>query len=438
MTDDPNDHPPNDHPPSDHPPVDGGFTPPLPPLPDGILNSGDDANFKPWEQRPAPGMSSGGGYGGALSPAEAQRQAATDTALAVKLAQAGERLENYQFDFVVDNQAQVAHYALFNRHTTPAAGPQREGGDNADLWRDFHEEKLYDTRRVVLHHFHLFEWFPQSPGRFHTFEARDLRRQANDMLTLTADGHTYYSPPGKAAMIRGGIGAVRLRPRIVGGEPHYFMSASSNGVCHEGFPVLVPRRFYGPLKARINADGAVPVTLSGEMRYLDGDLPAFFASRRDLLGCYLHVDNLQVLPAPRAGVTQFSVSVAVAFSGTFQGQAGDYMTYCTFDPARRDDLQRTVEWISQFYVAGQHQGQVLTDFDETRAHFPGAVFGLAGLLDSQLNRPRVEQVLAQRGYNPQAGQPLVVLLQTVNRTINTEGGPYIEGNVNITNGNFNP
>jgi len=103
----------------------------------------------------------------------------------------------------------------------------------------------------------------------------------------------------------------------------------------------------------------------------------------------------------------------------------------------RDDLQRTVEWISQFYVAQQHQGQVLTDFDETRQWFAGAVFGLAGLLDGQLDRPRIEQVLAQRGYNPQAGQPLVVLLQTVNRTINTEGGPYFEGDVNVTHGNVN-
>jgi hypothetical protein len=397
---------------------------------------GDD-NFKPWEQRPAPGMNMGGGPR-IPSPSEDAQQAANDTVLAAKLTQAGERLENYHFDFVVDNQARIAHYALFNRQTTPAAGPERAGDDNAALWRDFLAEKLYDTRRVTLHHFHLFEWFPQSPGRFHTDEARDLRRQANDMLTLTVDGRTYYSPPGKAAMIRGGIGAVRLRPRIVGGEPHYFMTASSNGVCHEGFPVLVPRRFYGPLKAQMNADGAVPVTLSGEMRYLDGDLPAFFSSRRDLLGCYLHVDDVQTLPAPRAGVTQFSISVAVAFTGVFQGQAGDYMTYCTFDPASRSDLERTVQWISQFYVAGQHQGQVLTDFDETRQWFAGAVFGLAGLLDSQLDQPRIKQVLSARGYSPQAGQPLVVLLQTVNRTINTEGGPYIEGDVNVTHGNFNP
>jgi hypothetical protein len=372
------------------------------------------------------------------SAAETARQAATDTALAAKLTQAGERLENYHFDFVVDNQAQVAHYALFSRQSTPAAGQQREGGDNAALWRDFHAEALYDTRRVTLHHFHLFEWFPQSPGRFHTGEARDLRQQANDMLTLTVDGQTYYSPPGKAAMIRGGIGAVRLRPRIVGGEPHYFMSASSNGVCHEGFPVLVPRRFFGPLKAQINADGAAPVTLSGEMRYLDGDLPAFFTSRRDLLGCYLHVDDVQTLQAPRAGVTQFSISVAVAFSGVFQGRAGDYMTYCTFNPASRADLERTVQWISQFYVAGQHQGQVLTDFDETRPWFAGAVFGLAGLMDGQVDQARIQQVLAARGYNPQAGQPYVVLLQTINHNINTEGGPYFEKGVNVTRDPLNP
>jgi hypothetical protein len=393
----------------------------------------DPRPFKPWEQRPAPGMTTGGG--GSSGPNTAH--ALADAELAHKLTQAGERIENYQFDFLVDTQAQLAHYALFSAHTTPAAGPERTGDDNAALWRDFHERRLYDTRRVTLDHFHLFEWFPQSPGRFHTAEARDIRQIANEQLNLTVDHKTYYSPPGKAAMIRGGIGAVRLKPRIVGGEPHYYLTASSNGVCHEGFPVLVPRRFYGQLKPQLDADGAVPVTLSGEMRYIAGDTPAFFASRRDLQGVFLHVDELKILLKPRAEVTQFGISVAVAFQGVFQNNPGQYVTYCTFDPAVKGDLERAVQWLGQFYVSDQHQGRVLTDFDETWPWFDNAVFGLAGMLSGELDQKLIQKVLIENNLNPQAGQAFTVIIQNIAKQINTEGGPYIEGNVNITNGNFN-
>ncbi|MCC6189546.1 MAG: hypothetical protein IT318_10945 [Anaerolineales bacterium] len=379
-------------------------------------------DFKPWEQRPAPGMRVG-----AHSNPMAGPQAATDAELIAKLAQASERIDNYQLPPLIDQQVQLLHYPLLGRQSTPAGGLSLKGEDNAQVWAKFVAEELFDTRRVTLEHFHLFEWFPLAPGRYHTNYAQQMRAEAARELKLQVDGHTYYTPAGKASMVEGGVGAVRLRPRQVAGEPHYFMTASSSGVCHEGFPVLVPRRFYGPLKARMNAEGAAPVTLSGEMRYIDGETPAFFKSRRDFPGLYLHVDQVEALAAPRAGVTRYLISVAAAFLGAFQGQDGQYVTFCSFDPATAGEVERATQWMEQFYVASQYHGVVITDFDEVRPRFPGAVFALPDLLSGKLDQAKVQTFLAQHGFGQEAGKNFFLFY----REINTQGGNYYEGPVTV-------
>jgi hypothetical protein len=298
------------------------------------------------------------------------------------------------------------------------------------------EEQMFDTRRVTLVHFHLFEWFPLTPGTFHTARAAQQRRAALETLTPTGEERgeqVYFNPLGKASMLRGGVGAVRLRPRMVAGAPHYFMSAASGGVCHEGFPVLVPRRFYGPFKARLLAQGVVPATLSGEMRYLpDEALPAFFEGRREVPRLYLHVDQMDLLPAPRSDVTSTLVSVAAAFAGTFAGQEGVYATYASFDPANPDELERIARWLEETYVGAGHAGVMVTDFDEVRPRFPNAPFGLPDLMAGQLDTARVRAFLAGQGLDPNAGESFLVVYQE----INTGGGAYIAGDVRVEGGDF--
>lgn len=380
----------------------------------------EDPDFKPWEQRPAPGMGSGGGG----RPAEAP-----DEPLPARLVQA---LEEHHMQGMIDQQTDLAHYPMVNRHATPDGDRHLEAASNEEVWQQFVREALYDTRRARLEHFHLFEWFPLAPGKFHTPEARDNRAAAQQMLVRLPDGRAYYDPLGKASMVRGGIGAVRLRPRMIQGEPHYFMSVSSNGVCHEGFPVLVPRRFYGPLKARLLADGAVPVSLSGEMRYLLDDMPTFFGGRREIPHLYLHVDDLSILDAPRPEVSTYTVSAAVSFVGRFQDREGLYLTYATFDPADSGSLARACQWIEGFYVSEQYRGVVVTDFDEVSPRFSNAVFGLPDLMAGKLDDQGVREFLEQHNLSPEAGRPFFL----VYREINTQGGAYIEGDVDLGGGDF--
>lgn len=376
-------------------------------------------DMKPWEQRAAPGMGRGSG----------QASQSPEPELPGKMAQG---LDGSDMRQIINQQSRLAHLPMVNHFSTPDTDLTRTVTSNEEAWRLFVQEQLYDTRRVRLEHFHLFEWFPLTPGRFHTDEAKFNRQMAYDMMERTPQGHAYFNPYGKASMLRGGIGAVRLRPRLISNEAHFFMTASSNGSCHEGFPVLIPRRFYGPLKARLLQEGAVPVNLEGEMRYLIEELPSFFAGHREIPQLYLHVDVLEALPSPRGEVSGYAVSVAISFAGEVQGNEGLYASYATFDPSSSQSLAHTINWLGQFYVTERYKGVVVTDFDEVKARFPQAVFGLPDLMAGKLDAAGVKDFLKRQGLDEKVDERFLLIY----KEINTQGGAYIAGNVYTEGGEF--
>lgn len=387
----------------------------LPDLADLDGQLGGPSPIKPWEQRIAPGMSGGS----APNPRRVEAPRSLDHVC--------QALGRDGFAAIVNQQTDLVHLPMVKTHSSSSADLDCQVASNEEAWRLFVEEHLYDTRRVTLEHFHLFEWFPHAPGIFHTPEGRQHREVASQYMEPTPDGSAVFNPVGKLTMLKGGIGAVRLRPRNIDREPHYFMTASSNGICHEGFPVLIPRRFYGPLKARILDEGAVPVTVGGEMRYVPETAVSFFPERRSMPLLYLHVDELQVLPKPRQRVTTYLINVVASFIGDFEGRRGSYATFAAFDPAQRSSLSEAISWLEGIYVGAMHDGIVITDFDEVRPRFPQAVFGLPSLMAGALDRRQVRELLAAQGYPADVGDAFFV----VYNEINTQGGAYISGNVHV-------
>ncbi len=388
---------------------------------DGLANKRGNpgGDFHPWEQRIGPGMAAGGGSSSSLPEPEFPERLV-----------AGVNREEIQA--MIDDQTSLSHYPQVNRFQPGKKDNAENPDSNEKVWSLFTQEKLYDTRRVTLDHFHLFEWFPLSPGKFHTYEGRERRRLALDMMFTASDGHRFFDPSGKASMLNGGVGAVRLRPRLIAGEPYFFMSVSSNGVCHEGFPVLVPRRFYAQVKPRLLDEGAAPVTISGEMRYLYEPLPSFFEGHREIPSLYLHVDELKLLPSPRPEVSKFTVSAAISFTGNVEGKEGIFATYATFDPADPASINKAINWMEQYYVTQLYKGVVITDFDEVIPRFPGAIFNLPDLMAGKLAQGPLQEFLKSQGFSQDAGKNFIV----VYKEINTQGGAYIEGDVNTGGGDF--
>ena len=357
-------------------------------------------SIRPWEQRAGPGM---GGGGGGDSPDEPM-----SAPLAEGRVYGAEQPAN--LEVVIDRQTGLAALARPDLHTPAQGHRAKQAQTNEEIWRQFMAEQLYDTKRVTLEQFHLFEWFPLSPGAYHTAAAGRARREAFAELERGAGSHIYFNPGGKARMVRGGVGVVRLRPQPIDTEPYYFMTASANGVCHEGFPVLIPRHFYGQIKERILVYGAAPATLSGEMRYIpDQDATRIFGTRRDLPLLYLHVDEVKVLDKPRDGVDAFAVSVAAAFFGEVDHQPGTYMTFATFNPANAASLEHARDWIEEFYVATLYNGHVVTDFDAVQPRFPGAVFGLGAVMAGEIDPGRVQQLLSAAGLDASCAERVTVV-----------------------------
>jgi hypothetical protein len=394
---------------------------PLPILP----SEGTDTDMRPWEQRAVGAMGDGGdsdAYSAMSAAPGAPKLFATD--------------DSDELAVILGRQIATAGVQHIDAHTAAAGDGSAAAQTNAAVWELFTTERLYDTKRVSLEQFHLFEWFPLSPGLYHTRHAAIARRAA--FQEIQQQGQTYFHPRGKAQMVQGGVGAVRLLPARVDGEDYYFMTASSSGICHQGFPVLVPRHFYGPIKERILHFGAAPVSLSGEMRYVrdqDAEVAQLFGGRRDLPRLYLAVDQLELLDRPRDGVDDFAVSVVVSFYGVVDAMAGTYVTFATFNPRDSQGVERVCDWIEEFYVQGLHNGQVVTDFDAVRSRFPQAVFGLSTILRGELNQHEVQKLLVNAGLaNPDQAAHATTVINTyyIGTIANSTGvaiGPGARANV---------
>jgi len=117
-------------------------------FPNGLPNMPDEP-FQPWEQRVAPGMQGGG----------ASAEETMSAPLADGRVYGAE--QPAELAGVIDRQIGLAALSRPDLHA-PAQGERAtEAQTNEDLWSRFVAEQLYDTKRVTLEHFHLFEWFPQ-------------------------------------------------------------------------------------------------------------------------------------------------------------------------------------------------------------------------------------------------------------------------------------
>jgi hypothetical protein len=94
---------------------------------------------------------------------------------------------------------------------------------------------------MTLENFLLFEWFPRSPGLFYTDYAMSPRDEAMfrvisvprspglahidyAMTEQNVRDYMYiFDPYGKTSMLKGDIGSIRLKPRVIETDKVWFM-----------------------------------------------------------------------------------------------------------------------------------------------------------------------------------------------------------------------
>jgi hypothetical protein len=294
----------------------------------------------------------------------------------------------------------------------PGCAPviEREYFINGKFWRDVLVERLRSRAVVHLRKFTILEWFPRAPGLFHTRSGGESRRiafhtqldPATPGLPVPApdDFMEIYSLRGKASMIDGGLGCLRLRDKMTADGRVWFMSASSNAVAHEGVPVGLPDAIYGQIIDQIAEYGSVLADVTGRLAFVPKGLTAAY---RDSLGVpmlYLRVEQLRILSKPGEYLEIPVASAAVTFRkrkdppvrpGTFDRPRFP-TAYVTFTPGQHGNLWSRLDWLER-YVREFCDGTIITDFDEHVSHFPDAVFALSRISTGQLDPVAIEAAL---------------------------------------------
>ncbi len=327
-------------------------------------------------------------------------------------------LSDQDVAFVVVTQLSTINYLRPTERLQPL--PDRRYTDNTSLWKDILERRLRANVVLTLEHFLLSEWFPRSPGLFHTQNAETARKAAMHFIesqphqpdlddvddadrerryetpgaALVSPEFTYiFNPYGKMNMLGGGIGSIRLRDKQIQFGRVWFMSASSTRVAHEGFPVAVPDEYYQRHADVISTKGFLPCTLVGRLQFLPEDLVKVYRGYTGVPQLYLLVEQIRPGEFPEDTESQpFRVSIPITFESRYEGYPRMYAAYVTFYPSKQGSLERRVEWLEKSYVTGLYRGRVVTDFDEQEVHFTNAVFTLQRVMKGEIDKDQLNQL----------------------------------------------
>ena len=311
----------------------------------------------------------------------------------------------------------------------PAGAGMRVYADNEPLWNDLLHERLWATATITLEHFWLSEWIPLRPGLFHTRDARRSRRMAErDLLRddrgaremldrearragrdlsdetvarLRNEAINVFLPRGKARMLDGGVGSIRLRPRQRDGGTLWFLGASSTPVAHEGIVVAVGQDHYDAVIADVRAFGAVQCTVRGRLAYLPTEFDPLYRQVIRVPQLHLDVEELVAGRAMERGAFIASGAVLVR-SDAHLPQPRDYYgplaeglgaAYVSFPAGVPGAIESACDWLRSAYVDGVMGGTVITDFDEQVRRFPGATFELEAVRERTVSRDDALDVL---------------------------------------------
>lgn len=257
---------------------------------------------------------------------------------------------------------------------------------NEQIWDAIISEKLRRTDvNIVLDKFNVFDWFPRSPGLYHTNDAKYAREEAYHRILSSENGLIVFDPYGKHSMLEGGIGNIRLKPINLDGNEYVFLSASSNSVCHEGFPVAMPIEMYNKCLDEISENGIISLSLIGKLKFIPDKYVNLYHFYSGVPQMYLLINDI-IYPKSRidSKKNNLKVSIAVSFISNFEYEKKIYATYVNFNPSDKISFKDSVRWMEEDYVLRKYNGQIVTDFDERMVHFRDANFSLSKVMNLKI------------------------------------------------------
>lgn len=313
-------------------------------------------------------------------------------------------ISEYDVEYLINSQLSVANYLLPTETSSPKSS--HNFYQNKNIWDAILNEEIRPGMEIRLESFYITEWFPRSPGLYFTETGRQSRdsahhqvekmemNQSESKYAVDADGSvvTVYNPWGKIAMLNGGLGTLRLKPVHNEHGQAWFMCATSNGISHEGVPLLVSHDIFQKCIDQIATTGSWHGTIIGQLKFISDKIVSLYSDYTDVPQLYLEVE--QIVPEKAQNkIYDIAVSIAVSFISSYEGEEKLYASYVFFDPSRKESFNRNVNWMQDTYVEGEYRGKIVTDFDEQRSHFPDAVFSLEKIMDFNLDKNNIDATL---------------------------------------------
>ncbi|MBQ1028922.1 hypothetical protein KBX26_02730 [Micromonospora sp. C97] len=314
---------------------------------------------------------------------------------------------NEELYVAVNAQLETAN--LIKSENGPGGRPYARFSTNEEFWLAVFREQLRSGSIVRLDSFAISEWFPRSPGLFHTVHGTTNREMAQDRL-YPAYSHevealrevdptlSVFTLAGKSAMLDGGFGCVRLRNRPTDQGLLWFMSASATGVAHEGIPIGLPDNIRAQVSDDIANQGAAFGNLVGRLLFVPTILNPLYADYTGVPQLYLLVEEFS--PSLHESPLPVIASAAVSFRRARHFQNEEHSSYAAayvpFSPGVNGDLDRRLEWLEAY--VDRHGGTVITDFDEHRSRFRHAPFSLNKVANGEIDESEIMDALGGDSY----------------------------------------
>ncbi|MDG4771840.1 hypothetical protein [Solwaraspora sp. WMMD792] len=300
---------------------------------------------------------------------------------------------------IVDHLKDLLEVGQYAKGDTSFLSDENSQPKNLNSEVDFWDTVLHSRPaagfRVTIETVCITEWLPYSPGQYHTERARRQRLLALrqiDSITDRPDGTKLveFNPYGKASMVSGGIGSLRLAPKDTGMGLVHFLGASSSGYSYKGFPVAFDANCYDRLESDIRARGYSWGRLVGELRILPSTDDRIQYPRR-MPRYYLLASDF----TRSAEVDTRPTASAQIIYGTTQS-AANRKSWCFthFKPSRHDsELYAGIEWMEDYARRNSRKAggdiSIISDFDELHNHFADVEFPLRDAVHYKLNMPRL-------------------------------------------------
>jgi len=258
---------------------------------------------------------------------------------------------------------------------------------NKTFWQDIILGNTYVGKRVLLSSFDLLEWIPYSPGLFFTTKAIEQRKKALKYYNRR-DGE--YLPMGKQSMVMGGVGSVRLSSFETKFGFKYLLGATSNGVCHEGIPVIVNQKTYNRVIDSIKETGSCNCIIEGTIQILPVK-KSLIQHDLSIPKICIYADRIRLPFKQSSNIPDITAYLCYSpLNGYEESELEKKWTFCSFYPDKQDeDLKSSVDWMLNYidrHSINDGNNIILSEFDEHKKHFENPIeFPLNQIMKGQID-----------------------------------------------------